>query len=113
MFFIGPGPITWAYIPEITQDKATSIATMTNWITSGSLTLISGITAQMFAPYWTIWFFGLASLCATYFVHAYVLETKNKTFKEIEEMFDRSPYKYREVKNVEMNNKDWIDLMKN
>lgn len=36
-FEFGPGPIAWLYISEVTQDKASSIATALNWFTGATI----------------------------------------------------------------------------
>jgi len=36
-FEFGPGPIAWLYISEVTQDKASSIATALNWFSGATI----------------------------------------------------------------------------
>ena len=49
-FALGPGPIVWLYISEICNNKATSVATVTNWF----WTLMVSILAPFLNDKWLL-----------------------------------------------------------
>ena len=85
-FEMGPGPITWLYMPEIANSQAISMATGINW----TLTCIVGlITAPMVNAIsgWTFIIFGVCSGVAGAFCILVLKETKGLTVEQCKKLY--------------------------
>lgn len=87
VFGLSLGPIVWLYIPEIVQPKIVPYSTAANWI--GALIVImffpilsSSLTTAPLFIFFTAWCF-----CSFIFNHKFVVETKDKTEREIGEEY--------------------------
>lgn len=59
-FQVGPGPVTWLYIAEICNNKATSMGTI--------MTQVLSLAVSIITPFWTATEFGTSSMWMTYAV---------------------------------------------
>lgn len=87
-FEFSSGPITWLYMSEIMQDKATSIGTVLNWLVT---LVVSAITPSITDPESNIPYIfysvGALTVCGALFMIVFMKETKGKTQKELEELY--------------------------
>jgi MFS family permease len=99
VFEFGPGPITWLYMAEIMQDKATSIATFMNWGINLLISYFVPILKKKIGDDhvgYIFFFMGAASFIGTAFIAYFMKETKGKTNKEIEDMFNKNTSNMKE-----------------
>jgi len=89
------GPITWLYMSEIMQDKATSFASALNWgivvIISGSIPyLVRSLTNEGLEPSKVGYIFlacGVFTFLGLIFIFVFMKETKGKKKQDIEWMY--------------------------
>ena len=74
-FAQGPGPITWSYMSEITNDHGISAATGVNWFAN---ICISSTTNFMFDKLkgYTFVIFGISCLISVFFLTVFMKETQ-------------------------------------
>lgn len=90
------GPVVWLYIPEIVEDKIVPITTAFNWACSSIVIILVPILTSSSTSHETetnysnmkvsILFFTFMAWCFVSFVFnwKYVIESQNKTFRDIQ-----------------------------
>jgi len=102
-FQLGPGPVSWLYMSEISSNKGMSIATFTSWV----FTLAIGIMVEPLINSWTknytFMIFGVTNLLAALFCLIFVKETKGKSRKELIDLYRHNKIaKYAPVHETDM-----------
>jgi SP family arabinose:H+ symporter-like MFS transporter len=80
------GPVVWVYLPEIVQSSIIPYATATNWGSASLITLLFPVIKDHLPkknPAWLFIFFALWCGLSFIFNKKYLVETRNKTEKEI------------------------------
>ncbi len=80
------GPVVWVYLPEIVQSSVLPYATATNWGTASVITLMFPVIKDQLPkknPAWLFMFFALWCGLSFVFNKKFLIETRNKTEKEI------------------------------
>lgn len=100
-FELSWGPIPWIYTAEILVDKSMSMSTVMNQMTNMLLTFVTptlyqqitenGSPKHIYKSSYIFFAAGLLSLLGAIFVLIFMKETRNKTAKEIRELFRRYP----------------------
>lgn len=85
-FAFGPGPITWMYMSEITNDKGTSVATFVNWFFTLIMALFTSSLLDKMHGYLFI-MFGLCCAFASLFIALFMKETKGLSELEIKRLY--------------------------
>lgn len=88
VFSLGYGPIPWLYMGEVfsSQIKETgmAIATVVNWLSVFIVTKFYGDLQESIGGYGAFWVFSGISVLGCFFTFFFVLETKGKTFVQIQ-----------------------------
>ncbi|KAK3932065.1 Facilitated trehalose transporter Tret1 [Frankliniella fusca] len=88
LFSLGYGPIPWLYMGEVFSDQiketGMSIATVVNWISVFIVTKFYGDLKEGIGGYGAFWVFSAISVLGCFFTFFFVLETKGKTFDQIQ-----------------------------
>lgn len=87
-FGMSLGPAVYVYLPEILPEKGVGISLMFNWICCFLIGLIFPVMLDAFNIGGCFLSFFLISLVGHIYMRINVKETKNKTKKEIEEIFN-------------------------
>jgi hypothetical protein len=80
------GPVVWVYLPEIVQSSILPYATAMNWGTASLITLFFPVIKDHLPkknPAWLFIFFALWCALSFLFNKKYLVETRNRTEKEI------------------------------
>ncbi|MGB5818790.1 MAG: sugar porter family MFS transporter [Saonia sp.] len=92
-FAISLGPVMWTLISEVFPNKikgiAISVVGFFNSLVSFSVTQVFPWELSNLGPTMTFAIYAILSLCAVFFVHKFVIETKGKTLEEVEELLIR------------------------
>jgi hypothetical protein len=86
VFGLSLGPVVWLYIPEIVQPKIVPYSTASNWISASLVIILFPIATEdllngnpgVLFVFFTVWCLG-----SFVFNYLFVLETKDKTEKNI------------------------------
>ena len=88
------GPVPWLVMSEIFPPRArgscSSLASFANWMAAFIVTKTYNTMLTSMSIQGTYWFFGGCSILGFVFVYMVMPETKGKTLKEIEAIFDKS-----------------------
>jgi MFS transporter, SP family, arabinose:H+ symporter len=89
IYGISLGPVVWLYVPEIIPAKVVPIATMLNWTGATFCVVFTPIVTVINGgnPYPIFFFFGLITLIFFAINASLMVETKNRTNKEIAQLF--------------------------
>lgn len=87
-FGVSLGPGVYVYLPEILPEKGVGLSLMFNWISCFFIGLIFPIMLETFNIGGCFLSFFLISFIGHIYMRIHVQETKNKTKKEIEEIFN-------------------------
>ncbi|KAH8096193.1 hypothetical protein JL720_3549 [Aureococcus anophagefferens] len=86
---VGYGPVTWTYISEVfplqPRGSALALAVLLNFSLNGVVTLLASPLIA-FSVSFTFFVFGALAVYGTYFIHAYVPETKGLELEQITTM---------------------------
>ncbi|XP_044729707.1 facilitated trehalose transporter Tret1-like [Chrysoperla carnea] len=87
-FSIGAGPLVWALIGEMfapeVKGVVSSICAFSNWMFAFIITSTYTYMEDVFKPYGAYWFYSAAGFLCVVFIIFMVIETKNKTLREIQ-----------------------------
>ena len=87
------GPVPWLVMSEIFPPRArgpcSSLATFANWLAVFIVTKTYNTMQTSMSIQGTYWFFGGCSILGFIFVYMVMPETKGKTLKQIEAIFDK------------------------
>ncbi|EZA54874.1 Facilitated trehalose transporter Tret1-2-like protein [Ooceraea biroi] len=90
-FCFGAGPIPWAYMGEIFPTRlkgaASSSAAFFNWMLAFTVTISFPSAVDAFGNAAVLFFFALICFLSVFFVIFFMVETKGKTFAEIQQEF--------------------------
>ena len=89
------GPVCWIYAGETTTDKGVGLVVMVNWVLSaiiGIVFLFMSSSSGLGMPL-TFFIFGVFCVCSLLFVIFFVVETKGRTWKKVED----SPLNLKEL----------------
>lgn len=85
------GPIPWAYMGEIFPTRlkgaASSSAALFNWLLAFTVTISFPSAVEVLDSAMVFSFFAILCALSTLFVIFFMVETKDKTFTEIEEAY--------------------------
>lgn len=88
MFSIGFGPIPWLYMGEVfsvqIKAPAMSIATVVNWLSVFIVTKFYSSLDVALHQYGPFWIFSAISIAGCFFVGFLLVETKGKSFEQIQ-----------------------------
>ncbi|XP_011700495.1 PREDICTED: facilitated trehalose transporter Tret1-2 homolog isoform X2 [Wasmannia auropunctata] len=91
VFCLGAGPIPWAYMGEIFPTRlkgaASSSAAFFNWLLAFTVTMVFPSAAEVLDYSVVFAFFALMCALSLLFVIFFMVETKDKTFAEIEQAY--------------------------
>ena len=85
-FEFGPGPITWAYMSEVCNDKGTSAATSVNWLATLIVTIVGPILINN-CPFYEYVIYAAFSAVAVVFTALCVKETKGLSDAEAKRLY--------------------------
>lgn len=85
------GPIPWAYMGEIFPTRlkgaASSSAAFFNWLLAFIVTMSFPSAVDAFGSAMVLFFFAVVCVLAMFFVIFFMIETKGKTFTEIQQEY--------------------------
>lgn len=81
------GPVVWIYCADILTEKGISISTTTNWLSSFIVCLIAPELLDVIGVNGLFFIFGGCCILGLAYFWFFLMETKGKTPKEIEDMF--------------------------
>jgi SP family arabinose:H+ symporter-like MFS transporter len=82
------GPVVWLYIPEIVPANVVPYTTLANWAGASITVILFPIIGKHLRNGTLFFFFAGWCLLSLVFNHKYVVETRNKTDKEIKRSFN-------------------------
>ena len=91
VFGVSLGPIVWLYIPEVVQPQIVPFSTATNWICASLVIILFPILTDNVLdsnPAILFLIFTLVHLEALLFNMKFMVETKDKTERAIQEEYD-------------------------
>ncbi|KAJ1507388.1 hypothetical protein HMI56_000122 [Coelomomyces lativittatus] len=95
------GPVVWVFqseiFPQRARERASSLATTTNWINNFFITLFYPALRELIGTFQLIPFMVMVFFMTIY-VYFAVPETKGKTLEEMDHVFKSSPYSQKKEK---------------
>jgi len=82
------GPIVWLYIAEILPPTGQTITTLVNWLFVTIIGLVFPVLLDKIKIQGCFAIFMLCCIAGLIIICVFCKETKNKTFEEIESMFE-------------------------
>lgn len=92
VFGVSLGPVVWLYIPEIVQPKIVPFSTATNWICASLVIILFPILTDSILdnnPAILFLFFAIWCAVSLVFNMKYLIETKDKSEKVIQEEYSK------------------------
>ena len=88
VFSLAVGSVVWLYVPEIVPARFVPYATMLNWLGAAIAVIITPIVTEANDgnPYIVFLFFGTVTLVFYICNYCLVVETKDKTSKEVAQL---------------------------